>query len=178
MSEARETESSEGPRGANSRARCERAPARPDPTPVHEGPNERGDRPTLPIPVRVYYEDTDAAGVVYYANYLKFMERARTEWLAAIGFPLAAFEREHGVVFVVHRCEIDFRQPARLNDTLAVTVEVVERGASRLVARQEVRRDDLAAHVGAVSRSPAWTRRAGARCASPRRCAHHLENAA
>ena len=63
------------------------------------------------FPVRVYYEDTDAAGVVYYANYLKFMERARTEWLAAIGFPLAEFERTHGVVFVVHRCEIDF-QPA------------------------------------------------------------------
>jgi len=93
------------------------------------------------FPVRVYYEDTDAAGVVYYANYLKFMERARTEWLASIGFPLAAFEREHGVVFVVHRCEIDFRLPARLNDDLAVTVEVEHRGASRLVARQEVRRE-------------------------------------
>jgi acyl-CoA thioester hydrolase len=93
------------------------------------------------FPVRVYYEDTDAAGVVYYANYLKFMERARTEWLAALGFPLAAFEREHGVVFVVHRCEIDFRAPARLNDDLVVTVEDVHRGASRLVARQEVRRE-------------------------------------
>lgn len=95
------------------------------------------------FPVRVYYEDTDAAGVVYYANYLKFMERARTEWLAAMGFPLAAFEREYGVVFVVHRCEIDFRQPGRLNDTLDVTVEPAERGASRLVARQEIRRDGL-----------------------------------
>jgi acyl-CoA thioester hydrolase len=93
------------------------------------------------LPVRVYYEDTDASGVVYYANYLKFMERARTEWLAALGFPLAAFEREHGVVFVVHRCEIDFTHPARLNDALAVTVEVEQRGASRLVARQQVRRD-------------------------------------
>ncbi len=90
--------------------------------------------------VRVYYEDTDAAGVVYYANYLKFMERARTEWLEALGFPLAAFEREHGVVFVVHRCEIDFRQPGRLNDSLDVTVEVLDRSAVRLVARQEVRR--------------------------------------
>ncbi|MFO1415111.1 MAG: tol-pal system-associated acyl-CoA thioesterase [Burkholderiales bacterium] len=92
--------------------------------------------------MRVYYEDTDAAGVVYYANYLKFMERARTEWLAAAGFPLAAFEREHGVVFVVHRCEIDFRRPARLNDDLTVTVEALELGASRLVARQDVRRGD------------------------------------
>ena len=55
------------------------------------------------LPVRVYYEDTDAAGVVYYANYLKFMERARTEWMAALGFPLPAFAQEHGVVFVVLR---------------------------------------------------------------------------
>jgi len=93
------------------------------------------------FPVRVYYEDTDAAGVVYYANYLKFMERARTEWLAALGFPLARFEREHGVAFVVHRAEIDFKAPARLNDALAVTVEVVDRGAARLVARQHVLRD-------------------------------------
>ena len=99
-------------------------------------------RPQQPfsLPVRVYYEDTDAAGVVYYANYLKFMERARTDWLAALGFPLPAFEREHGVVFVVHRCEIDFLRPARLNDALTVTVEVEQRGACRLVTRQEVRR--------------------------------------
>ena len=95
------------------------------------------------FPVRVYYEDTDAAGVVYYANYLKFMERARTEWLAALGFPLAAFEREHRVAFVVHRAEIDFRAPARLNDTLAVTVEVVDRRAARLIARQHVLRDGV-----------------------------------
>ena len=99
-------------------------------------------RQVYSFPVRVYYEDTDAAGVVYYANYLKFMERARTEWLAALGFPLASVEREHGVVFVVTRCEIDFVLPARLNDALDVTVEVLHRGASRLVARQEVRRDE------------------------------------
>ena len=96
------------------------------------------------FPVRVYYEDTDAAGVVYYANYLKFMERARTEWLEALGFPLAAFERTHGVAFVVRRLEIDFLGPARLNDTLDVTVEAVERGASRLVAMQSCRRDGVA----------------------------------
>jgi acyl-CoA thioester hydrolase len=65
------------------------------------------------FPVRVYYEDTDAAGVVYYANYLKFMERARTEWLAFLGFSVAKFARDHGVVFVVHRCEIDILAPAR-----------------------------------------------------------------
>jgi acyl-CoA thioester hydrolase len=100
--------------------------------------------PPFRFPVRVYYEDTDAAGVVYYANYLKFMERARTEWLAALGFPLVAFEREHGVVFVVHRCEIDFHQPARLNDALDVSVEPVKVGASTLKARQQVLRGDRA----------------------------------
>ncbi|MEO5765256.1 MAG: tol-pal system-associated acyl-CoA thioesterase [Casimicrobiaceae bacterium] len=90
--------------------------------------------------MRVYYEDTDAAGVVYYANYLRFMERARTEWLASLGFPLAAFEREHGLAFVVHRVQIDFLSPARLNDRLDVTVEPVDRGACRLVTTQEARR--------------------------------------
>ena len=98
------------------------------------------ERQTFRIPVRVYYEDTDAAGVVYYANYLKFMERARTEWLESLGFPLAAFEREHGVVFVVHRCEIDYLLPARLNDALTVSVEPVKFGAATIKARQDVRR--------------------------------------
>jgi len=98
------------------------------------------ERQPFRLPVRVYYEDTDAAGVVYYANYLKFMERARTEWLEALGFPLAAFEREHGVVFVVHRCEIDYLSPARLNDALDVSVEPVKLGAATIKARQDVRR--------------------------------------
>jgi acyl-CoA thioester hydrolase len=92
------------------------------------------------LPVRVYYEDTDAAGVVYYANYLKFMERARTEWLEALGFPLAAFEREHGVVFVVRHCAIDYLSPARLNDALEVSVEPLKLGAATIEARQDVRR--------------------------------------
>ena len=96
------------------------------------------------FPIRVYYEDTDAAGVVYYANYLRFMERARTEWLEALGFPLAAFEREHRVAFVVHRAEIDFLRPARLNDRLQVSVEARDRGASRLVVAQQVRRAGVA----------------------------------
>jgi acyl-CoA thioester hydrolase len=74
------------------------------------------------LTVRVYYEDTDAAGVVYYAGYLRFMERARTEWLESLGFPLAGFEREHGVTFAVRRAEIDFLKPARLDDRLAVSV--------------------------------------------------------
>ena len=90
--------------------------------------------------VRVYYEDTDAAGIVYYANYLKFLERARTEWLATLGFALTALESEHHAVFVVHRLEIEYRQPARLGDALEVTMALVEHGRSRVVAAQDVLR--------------------------------------
>jgi acyl-CoA thioester hydrolase len=93
-------------------------------------------------PVRVYYEDTDAAGVVYYANYLRYLERARTEWLASLGFTLTALEREHGVVFVVHRLDIEYRQPARLYDALEVTLGLAACGRSRLVAVQEVFRGE------------------------------------
>jgi acyl-CoA thioester hydrolase len=96
---------------------------------------------TFRWPVRVYYEDTDAGGIVYYANYLKFLERARTEWLAHAGFTLPALEREHGVVFVVHRLEIEYRQPARLYDALQVTLRLLERGRGRLVMMQDVLRD-------------------------------------
>ena len=114
---------------------------------------------TFRFPVRVYYEDTDAAGVVYYANYLKFMERARTEWLSALGFDLAAVEREHGVVFVVHRVEIDFQAPAQLSDRLDVTLTLRELGRARLVADQAVVRGGEDADARRASRSPASTPR-------------------
>ena len=93
------------------------------------------------FPVRVYYEDTDAAGVVYYANYLKFLERARTEWLDHHALPLPELERAHGVVFVVTRAEIDFRGAARLGDRLEATVVFEPAGRARLEALQTVRRD-------------------------------------
>lgn len=96
--------------------------------------------PRFSFPVRVYYEDTDAAGVVYYASYLRFLERARTEWLAAIGHPLADLVRAHGIVFVVRRLVIDYRLPARLADLLDVGFVVESVGRARLVARQDVRR--------------------------------------
>jgi acyl-CoA thioester hydrolase len=95
---------------------------------------------TFHFPVRVYYEDTDMAGVVYYANYLKFLERARTEWLAALGFELAAVEQEHGIAFVVHHVDIRYHQPARLGDRLDVTATLEERGRARMLMRQDVRR--------------------------------------
>jgi acyl-CoA thioester hydrolase len=102
------------------------------------------------IAVRVYYEDTDAAGVVYYANYLKFMERARTEWLEARGMPLAELERAHGVVFVVTRAELEFRGAARLGDRLEATADFEAAGRTRFVARQSVRRDGVVLVEGVV----------------------------
>jgi acyl-CoA thioester hydrolase len=74
-------------------------------------------------PVRVYYEDTDAGGVVYYANYLKFFERARTEWLRSFGLNQDKLAQEQGLIFVVRRATLDFAAPARLDDLLEVTVE-------------------------------------------------------
>ncbi len=94
------------------------------------------------IPVRVYYEDTDAAGVVYYANYLRYFERARTEWLRAIGPDHATMGREHGVMFVVRSVTIDYLKPARLDDLLTVGVEVEKLGRAQVVLRQFVRRGD------------------------------------
>ncbi|MDH3713255.1 MAG: tol-pal system-associated acyl-CoA thioesterase [Gammaproteobacteria bacterium] len=75
-------------------------------------------------PVRVYYEDTDAAGLVYYANYLKYLERARTEFLRALGFEQDALRREHGVVFVVRKLTIDYLAAARFNEMLSATVQI------------------------------------------------------
>jgi acyl-CoA thioester hydrolase len=93
------------------------------------------------LAARVYYEDTDAAGVVYYANYLRYMERARTEWLAALGFDLAALESGQGVVFAVHRVDIEYLAPARLGDRIEVTVALEQLGRARMIALQEVRRE-------------------------------------
>jgi acyl-CoA thioester hydrolase len=93
-------------------------------------------------PVRVYWEDTDAGGVVYYANYLKFMERARSEWLRACGFEQDALRDEAGVVFVVRRVEIDYLSPARFNDELDVSVVLHEAGRASLAVRQELTRGE------------------------------------
>ena len=89
-------------------------------------------------PVRVYWEDTDAGGVVYYANYLKFMERARSEWLRARGFEQDVLRDEAGVVFVVRRVEIDYLSQARFNEQLDVSVTLHEMGRASLSVRQEL----------------------------------------
>jgi tol-pal system-associated acyl-CoA thioesterase len=94
------------------------------------------------FPVRVYFENTDAGGVVYHSEYLKFLERARTEWLRHLGFDHQALARTHRVIFVVTAAAIDFTRPARLDDTLAVSVRLESLGKVRCVFAQEIRRDD------------------------------------
>jgi acyl-CoA thioester hydrolase len=94
------------------------------------------------FPVRVYYEDTDRAGVVYYANYLRFFERARTEWLRSLGVDQEKLASEEGIGFVITRAEVDFKIGARLDDLLAVTVEPVESRRSYFWLAQEARLAD------------------------------------
>lgn len=93
------------------------------------------------LPVRVYYENTDAGGVVYHADYVAFMERARTEWLRNLGYDNSGLARDHGVVFAVRRTEVDFIKPAFLDDALTVTAEVSKRGRASLEFEQLVLRD-------------------------------------
>jgi len=98
------------------------------------------------LDVRVYYEDTDAAGVVFYANYLKFFERARTEWLRALGFDQSVLVAEAGRLFVVHSLDMAYRRPARLDDVLAIRSRVTRVGrASIHFAQRAERRGELLA---------------------------------
>jgi acyl-CoA thioester hydrolase len=91
-------------------------------------------------PVRVYWEDTDAYGVVYYANYLKFLERARSEWLRSLGLEQPQLIARHRGVFVVRRVEADYLQPARFNDSLSVEARLVEQNRASMVMDQHVLR--------------------------------------
>lgn len=93
------------------------------------------------FPVRVYFENTDAGGVVYHAEYLKYLERARTEWLRHLGYDHQALARNHRVVFVVTQAVADFLKPARLDDNLAVSVQLESLGKVRCVFVQEIRRE-------------------------------------
>lgn len=92
-------------------------------------------------PVRIYWEDTDAGGVVYYANYLKFLERARSEWLRALGFEQPEMIARHGGLFVVRRVEADYLLPARFNDQLVVETRLETAGRASLAMRQTIRRE-------------------------------------
>lgn len=101
--------------------------------------------------LRVYYEDTDMAGIVYYANYLKFIERARSDWVRGLGLDQQALRRERGLVFAVRRVEADYLGPARLDDDLAVLTEIETVTPARLVMRQTVSRDAAAVFEALVT---------------------------
>ncbi len=95
---------------------------------------------------RVYYEDTDFSGVVYHARYLHFMERARTDYLRLLGVEQASLAIEgdtEGLVFVVHRMEIDFKAPARMDDILTITTTTEKAGGAKMVLQQAIRREGV-----------------------------------
>lgn len=93
--------------------------------------------------LRVYYEDTDLAGIVYYANYLKFIERGRSEWLRDLGIDQMRIKADTGVVFAVRRLEADYLRPAQFGDDLLVETALTELGGSRIALSQKVLRDNL-----------------------------------
>lgn len=122
------------------------------------------------FPIRVYYEDTDLAGIVYYANYLKYIERGRSEWVRQMGVDQAAMKRDEGVVFAVRRVEADYHAPARYDDEVVVTTDVETVTGARLIVKQTVERDGAALFsalvtivaindAGAPARLPAAFRR-------------------
>ena len=101
-------------------------------------------------PVRVYYEDTDAGGMVYYANYLKFMERARSEWLRSRGVDLAVLADNENVMFVVRSANLEFLRPARLSDNLEVSVQVAHQRPASVELCQAITRSGEALCTGVV----------------------------
>ena len=98
--------------------------------------------PGFSWPVRIYWEDTDGGGVVYYANYLKFLERARTEWLRSLGIAQNELAKDPGVVFVVSNITVDYRRPARLDDALVVTCQCERDRATCIRFEQRILRND------------------------------------
>jgi acyl-CoA thioester hydrolase len=102
-------------------------------------------------PIRVYYEDTDLAGIVYYANYLRFIERARTEWVRALGVDQVALRADQGIVFAVARLEADYLAPARFDDELVVQTEVRAAKGVRIVLAQDVWRGDMRLFASVVT---------------------------
>lgn len=93
--------------------------------------------------VRIYWEDTDAGGIVYYANYLKFFERARTEWLRTLGIHQKNMREEHNALFVVSEIHVKYQHPARLDDQLFVTSKVKQIGRASLTLTQQALRNDV-----------------------------------
>ncbi len=117
-----------------------------EPERVQKPPRERGgakvsDSLNFEWPIRVYYEDTDAGGIVFYANYLKFFERARTEWLRACGIDQQRLAESAGIVFVVRRTSVDYSAPARLDDSIRIVSRIARLGRASVDFHQEAWRD-------------------------------------
>ena len=153
-----------------------------------EPPRERSgakvsDPLTFDWPIRVYYEDTDAGGIVFYANYLKFFERARTEWLRACGIDQQRLAESNGIVFVVRRTSVEYSSPARLDDVIRVVSRIERLGRASVDFHQEAWRDGVllasgdirVASVDRASIRPAAIPDGGARRieARPKRRARH-----
>jgi len=92
-------------------------------------------------PIRVYYEDSDAGGVVYHSNYLNFMERARTEWLRNKGFNQTALKQEYNLIFVLRKISVDYLKPAFFDDLLTITVQIIKIGKASIIMAQQVQRE-------------------------------------
>ena len=103
---------------------------------------KRADPADFSARMRIYWEDTDAAGIVFYANYLKFFERARTEWLRGLGFGQEALRTQANIAFIVSETRLRYRRPARLDDVIDVSVAVIHLGQASLEIAQEARRAD------------------------------------
>ena len=97
---------------------------------------------TFDFPQRVYFEDTDAGGVVYHAQYVKFLERARTEWLRYLGFTNSELERKYKMLFIVSEIAVEFVKPARLDDAVNISVAIENLGRVRVTFHQEIRRGE------------------------------------
>ena len=106
--------------------------------------------PAFTIPVRVYYEDTDAGGVVYYANYLRFFERCRTEWMRSTGHDQSDLASQNGILFVVRKAACEYQKPARLDDLLEIGLQVEKLTRVRVVFRQYARRVEQVLVTGQV----------------------------
>lgn len=130
-------------------------------------PSETRSSTRFILPVRVYYEDTDAAGMVYYANYLKFMERARTEWLRQLGFLQSRMVEEQGVAFVARSAAVEYLKSARLDDLLDIDTRVDSVGRAQVVFDQRVLRGDEVLATG-MMRIACVDPARGRPCAMPR----------
>ena len=115
-------------------------PAKLNKTTISDSTNPALDNLSFQLPVRVYYEDTDAGGVVYHSNYINFFERARTEWLRTLGFEQDQLISEHQTIFVVRALNCEYLKPALFNDELFVTADIRELGKTSVVFKQQVLR--------------------------------------